>query len=423
MAVPTVMADLSTTANSNSPAGSESPISTDDFHRAIQAILRHTQFKGADIASATTTDIGAATGGFVDVTGTTTITGLGTIAAGIERTVRFTGALTLTHNGTSLILPGAANITTASNDTAIFRSLGSGNWLCVAYKKADGTALLISAQYINALTTVTALAADYVAIADASDSGNAKKALISDIVALVGAPRNYISGLILSTAGASTTMAISAGQAADSANAVTMSLAASISKTTSAWAVGSGNGGLDTGTIANSTAYTFYLIRRPDTGVVDVIFSTNATSPTLPADYTQYRKLHRGRTNGSAQWVADYWTGDTVLYADLIADGGGGYSSTATLEDLSVPPLTEAIVQVNSNDTDGDLGRISSPFTTDVTTTTVNANITATTAGARTLAELRVRTNASSQVRVRSNSAAMQININTLGYVDRRGID
>lgn len=144
MPVPSVMNDLSITVSNNSPAGSESPISTDDFHRAIQAILRTTNAKASDIASAATTDIGAATAEFVDVTGTTTITGLGTIGAGIVRTVRFTGALTLTHNATSLILPGAANITTAANDRAVFRSLGSGNWLCVAYQKADGTAINIS---------------------------------------------------------------------------------------------------------------------------------------------------------------------------------------------------------------------------------------------------------------------------------------
>jgi hypothetical protein len=137
--VPTKMSDLSITAASNSPAGSEAPISTDDFHRAIQAILRTTNAKGSDIASATTTDIGAATGEFVDVTGTTTITGLGTIAAGIVRTVRFTGALTLTHNGTSLILPRAANMTTAANQVFQFRSLGSGNWICVGYTSSAST--------------------------------------------------------------------------------------------------------------------------------------------------------------------------------------------------------------------------------------------------------------------------------------------
>jgi hypothetical protein len=92
--------------------------------------------KSTDIASATTTDLSTATGDFADITGTTTITGLGTMTAGVERTVRFTGALTLTHNATSLILPGAINKTTASGDTAVFRSLGSGNWICISYKPA-----------------------------------------------------------------------------------------------------------------------------------------------------------------------------------------------------------------------------------------------------------------------------------------------
>lgn len=95
--------------------------------------------KGADIASATTTDIGAMTGNYGDVTGTTTITGLGTVQAGIRRIVRFTGALTLTHNATSLILPGAANITTVAGDVATFISLGAGNWRCIAYTRATVT--------------------------------------------------------------------------------------------------------------------------------------------------------------------------------------------------------------------------------------------------------------------------------------------
>lgn len=142
MTVPTNMQDLSTTESANSPTGSENPVSTDNHLRAIGAIVRRTNAKGADIASSGTTDIGAATGEFIDVTGTTTITGLGTIAAGITRTVRFTGALTLTHNASSLILPSSANITTANGDVATFRSLGSGNWKCISYTKQDGSALV-----------------------------------------------------------------------------------------------------------------------------------------------------------------------------------------------------------------------------------------------------------------------------------------
>ena len=95
--------------------------------------------KGADIASATTTDIGAATGNYIDVTGTTTITGLGTIQAGTRRIVTFTGALTLTHHATSLILPGGANITTVAGDCAEFVSLGSGNWKCTDYRRITWT--------------------------------------------------------------------------------------------------------------------------------------------------------------------------------------------------------------------------------------------------------------------------------------------
>lgn len=155
MAVPTVMSELSTTAASNSPAGSESPTSGDDFLRAIGAILRTTNAKGSDIASATTTDIGAATAEFVDVTGTTTITGLGTIAAGIRRAVRFTGALTLTHNSTSLILPGSANITTVSGDVAEFRSLGSGNWICTGYLPKAALAVLSTQLQAQTFTTFT----------------------------------------------------------------------------------------------------------------------------------------------------------------------------------------------------------------------------------------------------------------------------
>lgn len=97
--------------------------------------------QGADIASATTTNLATATGIHVNITGTATITGHGTAAAGVVRILKFAGILTYTHNATSLILPTGANITTAANDTAILVSLGSGNWRCVSYQRADGTSL------------------------------------------------------------------------------------------------------------------------------------------------------------------------------------------------------------------------------------------------------------------------------------------
>jgi hypothetical protein len=131
----------STTESSNKPSGSTS-IATglDDNLRTIQAVTRAwLAHKGSDVASATTTDIGAVSGSFNDVTGSTTITGLGTVSAGIHKWIKFEGALTLTHNATSLILPGGANITTADGDVAWFISEGSGNWRCLSYMKANGS--------------------------------------------------------------------------------------------------------------------------------------------------------------------------------------------------------------------------------------------------------------------------------------------
>ena len=56
-----------------------------------------------DIASAATTDIGATASRNVRITGTTTITALGTAPNGATRQLRFAAALTLTHNATNRI--------------------------------------------------------------------------------------------------------------------------------------------------------------------------------------------------------------------------------------------------------------------------------------------------------------------------------
>ena len=110
-----------------------------------------------DVASAATTDIGAAASMNVRITGTTGITSLGTVAAGTVRNVRMAGALTLTHNATSLILPaGGANIATAAGDCFEAESLGSGNWVVRGYQKADGTSV------IAAVSEFTGVVKDYI---------------------------------------------------------------------------------------------------------------------------------------------------------------------------------------------------------------------------------------------------------------------
>lgn len=96
----------------------------------------------APIASAATTDLGSAGSHLILVTGTATITSLGASASTSAPIyfVKFDDAATLTYNATSLILPGAASITTAHNDFAIVQYLGGGNWIVLAYLPASGGA-------------------------------------------------------------------------------------------------------------------------------------------------------------------------------------------------------------------------------------------------------------------------------------------
>jgi len=98
------------------------------------------QTKGADIGSATSLTLGK-DGNQFDVTGTTTITSIGTQGIGSYVTLHFDGALTFTHHSTNLILPGAANITTAAGDIAVMYEYASADWRCVSYTKASGAAV------------------------------------------------------------------------------------------------------------------------------------------------------------------------------------------------------------------------------------------------------------------------------------------
>lgn len=110
-----------------------------------------------NVASATTTNIGAATSPNVNITGTTTITAFDTAPSGVRRHVTFLGALTLTHNATSLILQGGANIPTAAGDTAEIVSLGSGNWKVEDYSKYSGQPVTLQNLNLSASVAANAL--------------------------------------------------------------------------------------------------------------------------------------------------------------------------------------------------------------------------------------------------------------------------
>lgn len=159
-------ADIATTLNAwSSTSSSNQPDTSDPVGpntlaqnlQVIQSVMRAASAGDGTIASATTTDLSTVNDGDITVSGTTTITGFGTLTAGIKKILTFSGALTLTHNATSLILPGAANITTAAGDVAIMRSLGAGNWKCIAFTRS--ASLPATAGANTDITSMTALTA------------------------------------------------------------------------------------------------------------------------------------------------------------------------------------------------------------------------------------------------------------------------
>lgn len=112
------------------------------------------------LGSGAITDIGSVRSPNVVVTGSASITsfGSGAFVAQPLYFVTFTGNAVLTHNATSLIIPGGTNITTTNGSLAVVKYLGSGNWQVLAYLAGLGAGTEIVNAQVG--TTYTVLAAD-----------------------------------------------------------------------------------------------------------------------------------------------------------------------------------------------------------------------------------------------------------------------
>jgi hypothetical protein len=239
--------------------------------------------------------------------------------------------------------------------------------------------------------------------------------------------RGYIQGLTLSTAGASATFGIAAGVADDSTFTDFMLLSSAFTKTTSAWAVGTGNGAMDTGAVAINTWYHVYVIKRVDTGLVDILFSLSASAPTMPASYTLFRRIGSMKTNGSSQWIAFNQLGDEFLWLASVADVASATltAGTPVLETLSVPTGLQVIAKFdaafNLGSSAGVL--INSPDQTAVATPVFpNVNMINAAAGGANASQFNIRTNTSAQVRAAATATiTTNFSITTQGWTDYRG--
>jgi hypothetical protein len=245
-------------------------------------------------------------------------------------------------------------------------------------------------------------------------------------------PRGYIDGLILSnnSTDAEHDIDISAGKARDEDDEANLTLAATLTKAIdSAWAVGDGNGGLDTGTVTTASWYHIFLIRRSDTGVVDALFSTSATAPTMPTNYDQQRRIGAVLTDGSSNIIAFVQLGDEFLWDVVVSDRNGadpGTSAVLTTLDVPTGVQVRANVSVPLSDTTPAATTniiVSSPDQADTAPTDNLRDAAVGTDNFRTTVTKLVRTDTSARIRTRlSNSdAGVILQVLTHGWVDRRG--
>jgi hypothetical protein len=239
-------------------------------------------------------------------------------------------------------------------------------------------------------------------------------------------PRSYLAGAILSNdTDADHDINVTPGECRDSTDTENISITTNITKRIDAtWAVGNDNGGLFTGSVANTTWYHVFAIKSTSLQTIDVGFDTSVTAANIPANYTYYRRLGSVLTDGSANILGFSQFGDEFLWDDPPQDlNDGTVTGTAELATLSTPLGVKTRAQIiglyyggseevliwpiDQNDEDPDA--VSPPGFVISTDSIAERMI--------------IRTNTSSQVRYRADGSSGQIRINTFGWIDTRGRD
>jgi hypothetical protein len=226
---------------------------------------------------------------------------------------------------------------------------------------------------------------------------------------------------------------ISRGWAWDTTFAKVIYLSSTIVKRIDAsWTVGTGQGGMDTGAVANSTTYYIWAILRSDTGVVDVLFSLSATAPTMPANYDYKRIIGVFKTNGTSTlntMTNELW-GNMVKtrYGSLVNEVSvstlTASRTTYTLPEVPTAAGMSALLNCNvSKSATAVFAVITALDEGDVVpTSTLNTLRGASAASGVASVEVTVKLNSSAQFGARADSTGVDFNANLKAYFFNRSI-
>lgn len=268
-------------------------------------------------------------------------------------------------------------------------------------------------------------------VQDVPSTPVSRKAAWSLINSTITFPLSVVDGLTLSNnvTDANNDIDIATGKAVDSGGTDNMALASALTKRLDAnWVVGTNQGGLDTGSKLTSTWYHVFLIKRTDTGVVDVLFSSSFASPTMPTNYTKKRRVGAVKTDSSGNIIPFLQYGDEFLWKSPPAlDVDTTISTTRSNHTLaSVPSGLSLRVMVNvliRHATNVALAYISNPDFTDLAPSSTATPLSTLTGngGYNDMETFTVRVNSSQQISARADQASVTFRVAVLGWIDPRG--
>lgn len=128
--------DVATLSGNNAFTGANTFAGTSVFNGLAAFNKTVTWKKGNNVVAAAALPV-LADGNYFDVTGATTITSINTLGAGTTIKLHFNSALTLTDNGTDIILPSTSNIAVKAGDEAEFFEISTGSWRLTNYTPFD----------------------------------------------------------------------------------------------------------------------------------------------------------------------------------------------------------------------------------------------------------------------------------------------
>lgn len=348
----------------------------------------------------------------------------------VLQTSSTTYALTSARNGRVIVGNTSGGSISMTLDSAV--TLGDG-WNVEVRKSSASNSLTISTtggQFINETETSFTLTDknDFVQI---RCDGTQFFATAYRIPVTRDGPRGHISGFIMSNNASDTTndIDITAGRARSDDDTLDIPVGAMTKRLDAAWSAGTGNGFLDTGSIAN-TLYHVFAIYNPTTSTGDFLASTSLASPTMPSGYTKKRRIGTiFRSSGSILGFVQI--GDRFYFNTPINETvGTGFDTTQRNYTLTVPTGVEVVADVSvffyssggvvSFVTGHPTASLAAPGTASSVPSNPVVEISRTT-GEFGISRHMVPTNTSAQIAVRASASGTGSDIFTFGYIDNRG--